>query len=290
MFAAYNPAKDGFPAKAWECLRRSRALRNDVNCVGAESEDDAIDMAAEFRSKMETHPFYRSVYAPLVEWPHYGHDGDKEGLHYFSRRLEFEMPWPDIHKETQGWIENSLQPQSASVVETPPADEFHPHSKYYKDVKAKGLLSDLSEWLVTHRVIVLPQVVWDKPHKARLLAEVEKLIGDPLAKDARWMKNTGRLLGSEAEWRAFLLVEQWRNPSAGRYGLGMAANLAAWEIYGGEDFGTDPQLRVAAAKDFLGGCGKIQKHAATVERHVRRIEKAIASVYPDFNPTLNSSG
>lgn len=286
MSALYNPAKDGFPAKAWECLRRNQAFWNDVHCVGAESEEDATDMAIELRSQMETHPFYRSVYGPLVEWPHYGHDGDREGLFYIARRLDFEMPWPSIHKETQGWIENSLYPQSASIVETPPTGEFDPYSRHYEEAKARGLLSDLSQWLLTHRVIVLPQITWDRPHKDRILAELEKFIGEPLAKDARWLKNTGRVLGTDADWRAYLLFEQWRDDLKRDFSRDLAINLVAQEIYskGEITFGVGSEQRVKSAKHDIKGKSSLHAQCYRVRQNVSRIEKAIESVYPVFNP------
>ncbi len=283
----YNPAEDGFPAKAWECLRRNKAFYDDLNLSHAKSEEDALSLAEDFKAHMQSNSFYRAIYSPLVEWS-WGDPDEKEDWYHLTRCLDLGTAWPKIHPDTRDLIEDSLSPHEALNFETPNFEEIDPYKKNFSDAKAKKFLSELANSLETHRLILLPATVWDRQHKGRILAEVSEILGNPMAKDARWLKNSGRALGSEAEWRSFLLVEQWRNPRCGNYGPGMAANLAAWEIYGGEDFGEEPKVRLGAARAFLKHCEKFQKHAATVEKHVRLIEKAVSSVYPVFDPRMGT--
>ena len=95
-------------------------------------------------------------------------------------------------------------------------------------------------------------------------------------------------MGTEAEWRAFLLVEQWRSRECGKLGPTIAANLSAWEIYAGESFGNTCTERKEAAENFRQECHKLHQHTATIERRVRRVEQAIKSVYPIFDPLLGT--
>jgi hypothetical protein len=307
MPAPYNPASDGFTAKAWECLRRNKAFQSDWARALLDRCDDSVkvwqkikspnpnieelsrylDNPAKpinvFKSRMATHPFYQAVFEPLVEWSQVEPE-DKETCHYRARSLDLGMTWPDIHPDTRGYLENGLCPYGAFPVATPDRAEIDPYGKDYNPAKAKEFLSNLTTDLDTHRIICVPVTVWDREHKERIISEVADLLGKPLAKDARWLKDNGRTLGSEAEWRAYLLVEQWREPRGANYGVGMAANLAAWEIYGKEDFGIEPQDRIKAAKAFREGCSKTHKYTSKVDKQVKLVERAIKSVYPVFDP------
>ena len=285
MFTPYNPAKDGFPAKAWECLRRNEAFYDDYSLSNAHCEEDAIDEAEHFKSHMQSHPFYNAVYAPLVQWSECHDSDDREQRYFLLRSLSLHESWHEIHSETKGYLEASLARLEAIEIETPEPIDIDPYSEDdFSETVAKKLLSELWENRSTHRPICIPSVVWDRRHKESILAEVSEILGKPLAKDARWLQNNGRVLGSEAEWRAFLLVEQWLKDECGSYGIGMAANLAAWEIYGGEDFGEKPNIRLKSGKAFRIRCSESHKQTSTIQKRAQKVMRAIKSVYPVFNP------
>jgi hypothetical protein len=281
--STYNPASDGFAAKAWECLRRNKEFHRDYGLENAHSEEDAEHQYSVFRSRMETHPFYAAIWAPLVENSSVQPE-DRETFWVYARSLHLWTTWPEIHPDIQGFLSSALSPHGAFPVETPNRLKIDPYHNDYSPVTAKEFLASFANELDTHRVICIPVAVWDRPHKERILGEISALLGAPLAKDTRWMKKLGRALGTAAEWRAFVLVEQWRERRGANYGFGMAANLAAWEIYGKEDFGIEPRQRIKAAEVFRKRCSKIHKYASKVEVQVHLIERAIKSVWPVFDP------
>lgn len=287
MPAPYNPASDGFAAKAWECLRRNEAFSHDLYHYDATSEDDAKDLAAFLRAHMATHPFYQAVYEPLVEWSAVEPE-DKETCHYRARSLDLGMTWPEIHPETQGDLENGLCPYGAFSVETPGRSEIDPHHEDYSPVTAKNFLASFATEPDMHRAIFIPITVWDRSHKEDILREVSGLLSKPLAKDARWLKDNGRALGTKAEWHAFLLVEQWRSRELGGYSITKAANLTAWEIFEEEVFGDAVSQRKESARAFLANCTKLHKYTSNVEKRFAQIEHAIKSVYPVFRPTQSA--
>lgn len=289
MPTPYNPASDGFTAKAWECLRRNKEFRKDLHLDDADSEDDAVDLLHIFQTRMATHPFFAAIRDPLIDLSEAWDDsGDPEPAYYYLRSLSIHMSWPEIHPITQGGLEDGLGRYGAFPIEIPDRSAIDPDDKKYSPDKAEKLLADLASNLDTHRAIYVPATVWDRRHKEDILREVAELLGVPLAKDARWLKNRGRALGTEAEWRAFLLVEQWRSRECGKLGPTIAANLAAWEIYAGESFGNTCTERKEAAENFRQECHKLHQHTATIERRVRRVEQAIKSVYPIFDPLLGT--
>lgn len=106
------------------------------------------------------------------------------------------------------------------------------------------------------------------------------MVPAPVA-DARWLKPTGRTLGTTAEWEAFLRFEEWKRLG---YGRGRAIDLAAWELYGGENFGGTRGERKERASKFLATRPKAQKRASKIESQVERVEKSVASVFPEFAP------
>jgi hypothetical protein len=100
-------------------------------------------------------------------------------------------------------------------------------------------------------------------------------------RDAPHLKPTGRTLGTNAQWNAFLLTETWRAKGCS---FQQAANLATWEIYGRDSF-------LKCSEEFLlsvQGKGQAQKKAqqrgAKVVEEVRTLERQIHRVFPKFMP------
>jgi len=252
----YNPADDGLAAKAWECLRRNPEFRHDRNFRGARSQEEAEHSIAHFRARMSSHPFYQAVFLHLRGWtPYTSHDDDRT-VSKFSP-IDESMAWPELDPLAQGSLEDSLARLDVMTKEIPVSDR-------------------------THRPIWIPVNVWDARHKADLLLQVSALLGRPIAKDARWLKNPGRTLGTRAQWKAFLLTEKWRTKECGEYGIRIAASLAAYEIYGKTSLGDSPKERCAAAKEFRRETPKLHPQTSSVEAQSRALDSAIGSVYPTF--------
>lgn len=279
----YNPASDGFAAKAWECLRRNKAFWKDLHLHGATSEDDAVDLLHIFQTRMATHPFFAAISDPLMVWSEAWDGGDPEPAYYRARSLSIHMSWPEIHPDTRGYLENALCRYGAFPVEITDHSEFDPHYKDYSPVAAKKFLSSFVSNLDLHRAIYVPTTVWDRKHKEDILREVSELLGAPLAKDARWLKNRGRYLGTERLWRAYLLFESWLQRGCDR---DLAMRLTAYLMYGtaAAKIALGNAVDPKAAQAFLQRFKLHHNHHSTVEKFIDGIERAIESVYPKFCP------
>lgn len=279
----YNPASDGLPAKAWECLRRNKAFLSDFSLEGAASDEDARDMAEEFRAQMASHPFYAAVFEHLrgCVW----HDPeDKNDAASIECLFDICTPWSKLHSLVQGAIEDAFVRRNTRAVETPPYWELDPRGRRFSRKRSDQFLASIAPQLEGHRLVQIPRTVWDNAHKKALVAQMSELLGKPLAKNTHWLKNSGRTLGTKSQWRAYLLVENWRREACGGFALRKAASLAAFEIYANDSFGASPEQRRTAASEFLRISPKLHRHASDVEKQFQEIEKAIVSVYPVFEP------
>jgi hypothetical protein len=135
-----------------------------------------------------------------------------------------------------------------------------------------------------HTLIAVPNQIRDTQHRQAILGWLDTRLPRPLFRDLRWLKPNGRALGTKAEWTSFLLVEEWTSEAGGGFGIGMAANFAALEIYANFSFGAAPEQRRDAGSEFRATDHKIHPHASTVEKRFRAIEAIIAGVYPAFAP------
>ena len=167
-------------------------------------------------------------------------------------------------------------------------DEINPFSasKEYSESMSRHFFSELYKYQSTHELIAVPKFVWDTAHRKKILSEVEKLLSKPTG-NVKWLKPSGRTLGTKAQWDSYLLFEEWTQAG---YGRGKACGLASWELYettmGRRSFGKDPKARKHAAKELLASpAGKKEpNYKDKIEGHVVCIENAIASVYPEFAP------
>lgn len=282
----YNPCSDGLAAKAWECLRRNDAFLKWCAALEKEAESAAEAQAEEcpemstssYTGEEAADPFIQAVYYCMHTQYH-----SRSGLSDAS--LSITQSWPDIIAIMREKISDAFERGKAThfhVPKLPQINLFKPKAMYPSS-RFRGLLTSLEGIELTHHLIAVPKFVWDPAHKKQIKAEVGVLLNKPFARDVRMLTPIGSMLGSTAEWRAFLLFEQWK--LAG-YGRGRALGLVAQEIYAPKKkrvmFGRSPRSRMQTAKEFLASCdGKIEpKYKDKVEGQVECIEKAIASVYP----------
>jgi len=278
----FNPASFGLAAKVWECLRRNPRFLDDFYMVGVDSEDEALSAAQSFRSRMLGNPIYAAFYDPLVSWRR-GDPDERDDAFYLRRAITPEMSWDKIDSLVQGGVEDSLVRDRVEPVETPSPEKLDPRARRtFSEAEGRTLLGRLAIELDTRKLIFVPRVVWDPEHKRDILAEIGRLLGEPLAKDTRWLDNAGRALGTAADWRSYVVVCEWQK--SGGLWLRKAANLAAWELYEGKSFGNTTEARVAAAKRFLERHPKVHKRRSKVLEQVKAIESAIEGIYPDFAP------
>jgi hypothetical protein len=259
----YNPALHGLPAKAWECLRRNQEFRDVIKAARASREEipDEVLIAI-----YETSTSASKAASFL--------------LHRCGQPFDLGRPWPDFPLSLKKEFENLFSTKRKYSF----GDDFASFSgggslPYVVDSIPEG--ADIIS-PVGHTLVAIPNHIRDPRHRAAVIQSLSKLVSQPSTRDVRTAANNGRILGSESEWRGFLLVEQWQT-SAG-FMPGKAANLAAWELYGDAPFGDRAEARAKAAEHFLSEHPKSHKRRSKVLEQVKAIETAIKSVYPSFTP------
>jgi hypothetical protein len=259
----YNPATHGLPAKAWECLRRNSDFKAVIDAARSSREE----------TQEQAHIAWLEAMLAVNQPAHFL-------LGRFNEPFNLAQPWPEFPAQFKAEFERFFSTERKHSF----GDDFASFSgggslPYVVDSIPEGadIIAPMG-----HTSVAIPNHIRDPRHRAAVIRSLIKLVRKPSAGDVRATANNGRVLGTEAEWRSFLLAEQWQE-SAG-FLPGKAANLAAWEIYGGQTFGGSGKARTTAADRFLTENPKSHKRKSKVEEQVRAIETAIHSVYPDFAP------
>lgn len=274
----YNPCADGFPAKAWECLRRNREFLTSCNdWFEAHCPDDTMDVA-QLNFPEESHPFHRGAFRFVM-----GFDPLLPGEDFPF--LDVNNSWPDLEEEIRFSLHDGLLEEDACQVLIP---DFFGINRLPSDISRgsdlkrseQNFLSILKDQSITHDFIAVPKFVWNPRHKKEICRQVSEFLNEPCG-TVKTIKPTGRTLGLEKEWDAFLCFEGWSQLGFVR---GRAWGLAAWELLGKQDFGNGPNERKQRADEFLDSTSKEHKYVSDINRHVEKIEACIASVYPDFRP------
>ena len=256
---SYNPAQDGFAAKVWECLRRNSKFRSVIEryLSTPESEQHAGSQLFPYSSDYHIAQIGFEVVTFGSEFsPEHGVNG---------------LPnWNSLSFHYQERLRDAIEPR------VPLSEVFWPDEEV-----------NLSEWVKDRSkrsiFVEIPRHVRDTDHRKAILAAIERLVPEAQV-NAKRIKPTGSSLGSVVEWDCYLKAQQWAE--LGFTAAGIRCDLVAYEKFGKEDFGDSPGVRKRAALHFRSAKPKQQKHFATVEKHIEKIESSIASVYPEFNPLV----
>ena len=283
----YNPCTDGFPAKAWECLRRNKEFLDAQNYYGAKDQTGIADAKAKIISFLDRD---RSVYP---------HQRDYGGLFFaavFRRTLGLKDSFPEFFKDDGPECEfcenDPLDDASKSWPELQGDTKFeiwkglvgHSRVETYYEYESNDI-PDI--WNRRHKIIGIPLYVRDSKHKEEILEEVAELLGEPAVNRKR-LNPTGSTLGTSKEWSTFLDYEEWTRLGFERKD---AANLAAERkrvikaehpLYGDKITHECDDKRIKAAKNFL-KLNIAHPHVTRAEKRINYIEKSIASVFPSFS-------
>jgi len=275
----YNPWHDGLPAKAWECLRRNTAFKNNCENIWDVNEDDVA------WNPNENHPFHLAAFVIASGFdPERPHD-EPHSFTLFASRIA-DIPWRDLEEKQRTKLSEAIMGHTLdrfAVPEVPMINPIVAHPSY-SEVESTAFFFKLDWYQATHELIAVPKFIRDPDHRNSIIAKFAEILGKPrAAKNYRSPRNS--TLGTEADWDAYLLYKEW---IAEDYPHGTACSLAAVERYEEpsirQDFGVDPikrkqevKKRLAAPKGLTG-----IKYKTKIERQVKRIERAIKSVYPNF--------
>ena len=284
----YNPCTDGFPAKAWECLRRNKEFLDAQNYYGAKDQTGIADAKAKIISFLDRD---RGSY----RFSAYDQIGGLFFSAIFRRTLNLKDSYEEFYEDD--FIDSSF------CNDDPPDDVSKSWPQLQDDTKHEILkafdvnqrtktynyeCSDIPKiWDRRHKIIGVPLYVRDCKHKKEILEEVAELLGEP-AGNRKCLKPTGSTLGTSKEWSTFLDYEEWTRLGFERKD---AANLAAERkrvikaehpLYGDKIIHECDDKRIKAAKNFL-KLNIAHPHVTRAEMRINNIEKSIASVFPSFS-------
>jgi hypothetical protein len=277
MDSPYNPCRDGLPAKLWECLRRNPKFtahlksKRDVNktaraAVWAAADTNGQNAFADIALKFLLPVSYKKDMAEVLK-----------------PQLNENTPWSKTQKEFRSQFEQILPAmlKSPFPLEEPPFALFEIGGLLWPMLPMEN--GQLKDWVrraqctwELYDVIAVPKFIRDSQQRKAVLRSIDEMVR--VAKsDARYLKPNGRFLGAEAEWRAYLCVEQWEHEG---YDRTHAINFTAYTIHGKVDAGELPRARNI----------KKHKHYSTVEKQVACIERCIEMTFPTIDSLLESKG
>jgi len=201
--------------------------------------------------------------------------------------LDLGKTWPQLPVALQENLASKFRPSKPRPWIGPTLSACYSGDRFDLD-KASRKLVMAENFLRHYRTIAVPRFIRDSEHRKAILAEIRKLI--PKARrDARWLKRTGRMLGTEAEWNVFLFVRASETPNTSFL---CACELAAWKFFRTTgvptyaevikthpDFPTSPKGKPYAEHAYA-------KQGPHVLNRIGAIKAAILSVYPPFRPFL----
>ena len=255
----YNPCKDGFAAKAWECLRRNKSFNQLLKSGILRGRTKASrDHLAAILGRLPSR-FAFSAYCEI------GMGGLTE---------DQLPPWPEIGDE-------------AKMALTSAAERMELPTKVNLPIAGEGPF-DNSEILwrlgaYDGLIVRIPKAVLDTGHRRHIMSYLDALVPQTSTK-YQWRKPEGGLLGTELAWATYLKFEQLERRTGSRV---HALNLTPYVSSKTPDREVERLMRGdsmgKAEFDRLKKIGRHKRHSQS-ESYVLGIEAAIASVYPEFKP------
>lgn len=259
----YNPCTHGYAAKAWECLRRNslflKRLEDEAMLQAQIDQESLYDENGKLVYEPEPPKWYRELKPNrlagaairMMDCPPDKHLGT--GIRAENGKT-CKDPWTSLSKSEQQMIRASLWPGLAKEI---PLSEST--SKEWPKLQPDYL------------IIQAPREILDQAHRKRLLKSIDSLLPKNRAK-TKWMKPSGRILGTRRAWEAFLWFEKWHYDQ----GIERALNFAAMNVFdGGFEASSLTKRDMQLSR---------HPHFSTTKALVDQINQAIQSVYPDFRP------
>ena len=285
----YNPCTDGFPAKAWECLRRNEAFKKQLEEITKLKDPDDRHWTGEgyaYEAERIGNEFAALIFSSAKDW-------------------NTNTCWKDLPRKKQNDFASKFRKGrkiSLSSQDFFTGEELAAHTPECINSE-KNVAENLEEinFLREHYdFIAVPKNIIHDAHRLKILDDISALI-PTVPKKIVTYKPTGSTLCTEQEWSTFLDHEEWTrlgferqaaaNLAAERKGDNKAKNplLAAERkrvldehpLYGVKaSQGTDVERKKAANK-FLKL--KPHPHRTRAEKRISSVEQAIVSVFPSFS-------
>jgi hypothetical protein len=187
----YNPCKDGFAAKAWECLRRNKSfnqLLKNENLLGS-TEAHRDDLAFIFGKLPSRFAF--SAYCEI------GMGGLTE---------DQLPPWPELGDQARIALTKTTEWMELPTKINLPFDGEGPFDNSEISLRL-GAYDGL--------VVRIPKAVLDTGHRRHIMSYLDALVPKTSTK-YQWRKPEGGLLGTELAWATYLKFEQLERRTGSR--------------------------------------------------------------------------
>ena len=270
----YNPCTDGFPAKAWECLRRNEAFKKQLEEITKIKDPDDRHWTGE-------------SYAYEAE-----RIGNQLAALIFSSAKYWNANtcWKDLPRKKQANFASKFRKgrkgslSSGYCFTGEELAAYRPDCINRENITAEDLqeINFLCEY---YDFIAVPKKILHDKHRIEILDDIDAQIPKSLFR-AITLKNDGRWLGTKSDWDIYNLYEGWMN-------LGflhkVSQQLTAHEV-AGDNFGISEKQRRKRANDYLKASGTNETLSTKNKRNpetrdaIKIIKDSIASVFPKFEP------
>lgn len=278
----YNPCKDGFVAKAWECLRRNELFGEFLTGIGDR------EKGRSYENRMAGAQIPYLFFELIIE----------DRLFTEPKlRLDVSRAWPELSDGNRQLLERTLASRDSvealtmpsrgeligSLLEFPKNVQFPIWMKnWFVDPngrqKINAFVNSLLSVSMTHDLIAVPKVIWDSAHLREIRRDVDRQLKRPV-RNLKHFKSGGQAFGTRREWKAFLDFKAWDAllpdlPMARKY------QLVAWE-----NAGALPEPSVTSGSDvmeFLSIRRTAPKRAPDIQKRVCKILKCINGAFPEF--------
>lgn len=262
----YNPCKDGFYAKVWECLRRNEEFKAEFqrNRDGAAQIENGVRSPDGF-----LHPIWdRNEFASTIIVSPDGWDLGKN--------------WSELSVRTHCLLYAAFRPRLPFVFKSPPTEEWLAADS--NNEQLWSLIRDAKYRERDNVLVAIPKIIRDQKHKKQVVQNLINKVPEP-AFDARYLKKGGRTLGTGKQWEAYLLHEYWTGKGLSRI---RARAMVAWKMHEPESYRNDEQYLLSPEGRRIAASIDDRRGADPVWTRIEAITDSIASVYPQFKPYLAS--
>lgn len=273
----YNPTNDGPEAKAWECLRRNKAFRSRADRLGKV-------LTGEFIPGANPDRIPGPSYAPMVreKWLHSIQSGPARlALEFLfpaeqASGFDVETPWPQTPAIFRAGLTSIMEGVMPEVILPPPRELLGRLTSADARLKLAGWFNYARPLMAANQAVSIPAAIRDPQHRKVVIAAILKRVPQPFLKAAPRTQRGSSYLGSDTQWRAFLMAEYYEGMGASRL---HARNLVALFLYEKDTYHglTEPQRLSeqgkAAVKEIAA------KYGERVGDYIRAIKEAIGSIY-----------
>ncbi len=226
----YNPTPDGLAAKAWECLRRNKEFRSNVDIgfvTGWQNSDpmpedppdryeDLVYLsvtAAEDNNRVAEIVFDCSdeAWGTDVIWPNLP-DQIKSKLSRLFKSPSPQNIYSDFPTFTGGMTAAfQISPKGYPHMFSEQSRKNYSESKGLDPLAVLEIGKSMEDLLIHHSLVAIPKYVRDGAHHKAVLESLKGLMPKPRHSTRALNPTAGAMMGTESAWVAFLTWEKYKD-------------------------------------------------------------------------------